>query len=611
MSLGDLDTYVEQADEMGHKQTKPMPDVDTELLVTSRFSAHHMEMIHYPNLFPCELLHKSLVQLLAFSSNPGETSISRAFRRVMKQVTPQVFQPGQDILMKGDESSGIYFIMEGTVAVVTENGENIIATLPAGQFFGEVSTLFKLPVTARVRAESLCECLVLDVENVRQLLPDSRRAVDIINWFVAKKYIPTSTHLDSGRIYRRTLLFSLQELPLFEGWSEASLKYLILSLSSDSVILYPRASFITCVGDPSNILHILLRGGKSRSTSFITCVGDPTNILLRRRRGKSRSTSILSGGGMSRSISFITCVGDPPNILHNLLRGGKSRSTSFITCVGDPCNILLKERAVISGKSGVRVETTAEKFPIVIGEAGLFVKKASVLNVMTVTQCQVVSISLQHLTECLEQDSTDTRALWDRRTELWESFVQHRENLTNVHQDTVQYEVTFQFLSNSSLFRNSTLALLQHLVLESQVLGLADGEMAYTQHDSKQRTILLMLEGRLEVTEPAAPQSQTAGYLTPAAGSSHRTGAASPAGASSPTGGSSSQRAGSSSQRAGSSLLPVGVNRTVTQGQIIAKVPGVSAIVTYKSVGKSSVIKFPTPTLKQALMKFAALKGKS
>ncbi|XP_067676557.1 uncharacterized protein [Haliotis asinina] len=503
---------------MGQKQTKPMPDVDTELLVTSRFSAHHME-----------LLHKSLVQLLVFSSNPGETSISRAFRRVMMQVTPQVFQPGQDILMKGDDSSGIYFIMEGTVAVVTEDGEDIIATLPAGEFFGEVSTLYKLPVTARVRSDSLCECLVLDVESVRQLLPDSRRAVDIINWFVAKKYIPTSTHLDSGRIYRRTLLLSLQEVPLFEGWPEASLKYLILSLSSDSIILYPRASFITCVGDPFNVLHILLRG-----------------------------------------------------------------------------------RAVISGKSGVRVETTAEKYPIVIGEAGLFVKKTSVLNVMTVTQCQVVSISLQHLTECLEQDSTDTRALWDRRTALWESFVQHQENLTDLHQDAMQYEVIFQFLSNSSLFKNSTLALLQHLVLESQVLSLADREMAYTQHDSKQRTVLLVLEGKLEVTEPAPPQSQTAGSATAAVGSSHGTASSSQTdGSSSPRTGSSSQRAGPSSQRAGSSSLPEGVNRTVTQGQIIAKVPAVSATVTYRSVGKSSVIKFPTPAIKQALMKFAALKGKS
>ncbi|XP_048240631.1 uncharacterized protein LOC124127371 [Haliotis rufescens] len=540
---------------MGHKPTKPMPDKnpDGQLFISPKYSAHHME-----------LLHKSLAQLLVFSSTPRETAIGRAFRRVIKQVIPQMFQVGEDILMKGDECSGIYFIMEGTVAVVTEDGMDIIATLTSGQFFGEVSTLYKLPVTARVRAESLCECLVLEEDHVRELLPNSSKVVDIINWFVAKKYIPTSSHVDSARIYRRTLLVSLQELPLFEGWSEVSLKNLVLSVSDDSVVLYPQSSFITCVGDPPNILHILLRG-----------------------------------------------------------------------------------RAVISGKSGVCVETTAEKYPIVIGETGLFVKKASMLNVMTVTQCQVVSVSLEHLTACLEQGATGCREFWERRTKLWENFVHHRENLTDIHQDVLQYEVTFQFLSNSSLFKNTTLPLLQHLVMESHVLGVTDGVMAYSQHDSKQRTILLVLEGRLEVTELAASPLQTAGSPSQTAGSPSQTAgspsqtAGSPsqtAGAPSQTAGSPSQTAGSpsqtagattlvagssqrtgspspttgsSSQRAGSSSPPVGVKRTVTQGQIIAKVPGVSTMVTYKSVGKSSVIKFSTPVLKQALMKFAATKGKS
>ena len=69
------------------------------------------------------------------------------------------FAAGQTIVKQGDSGVGFYLILAGR-AHVTKGGRPV-ATLGAGQFFGEMALLDDQPRTADVVAEGAVKCLVL------------------------------------------------------------------------------------------------------------------------------------------------------------------------------------------------------------------------------------------------------------------------------------------------------------------------------------------------------------------------------------------------------------------------------------------------------------------
>ncbi|HEX9377325.1 MAG TPA: cyclic nucleotide-binding domain-containing protein [Actinomycetota bacterium] len=69
------------------------------------------------------------------------------------------FTQGQRVLRQGFTGSGIYFIVDGEVAVEIDGSER--ARLGRGDYFGEVSMLLGEPPTADVVAAGPLRCLVL------------------------------------------------------------------------------------------------------------------------------------------------------------------------------------------------------------------------------------------------------------------------------------------------------------------------------------------------------------------------------------------------------------------------------------------------------------------
>jgi len=70
-------------------------------------------------------------------------------------LAPLIFEPGQDIVRKGDVGSSLFVIQEGEVEVVDpDQSSEPLAVLGKGQHFGEIAVFERCPRTATVRART-------------------------------------------------------------------------------------------------------------------------------------------------------------------------------------------------------------------------------------------------------------------------------------------------------------------------------------------------------------------------------------------------------------------------------------------------------------------------
>jgi CRP/FNR family cyclic AMP-dependent transcriptional regulator len=78
------------------------------------------------------------------------------------------FEARDRIVKKGDKGTGFYLILDGSVEV--KSGNNTLAKLGTGQFFGEMSLLDSEPRSADVVASEPTRCLVLNEQELNQIL---------------------------------------------------------------------------------------------------------------------------------------------------------------------------------------------------------------------------------------------------------------------------------------------------------------------------------------------------------------------------------------------------------------------------------------------------------
>ncbi|XP_075264164.1 potassium/sodium hyperpolarization-activated cyclic nucleotide-gated channel 1-like [Convolutriloba macropyga] len=88
---------------------------------------------------------------------------------VVSKLKFEVFQPGDLILCEGSFGTKMYFIQQGTVDVVSADGD-AVAQLTDGAYFGEICLLTKCRRTASIRAESYCNVYSLEVEDFNEVV---------------------------------------------------------------------------------------------------------------------------------------------------------------------------------------------------------------------------------------------------------------------------------------------------------------------------------------------------------------------------------------------------------------------------------------------------------
>jgi CRP-like cAMP-binding protein len=93
---------------------------------------------------------------------------------------PLLLLPNEHIVRKGDPGEEMFFIQQGVVEVVSEDGRVVFASMRDGEFFGEISLVFSCPRTASIRTATHCDMFVLsktDLDQVLKSFPEIREQV--------------------------------------------------------------------------------------------------------------------------------------------------------------------------------------------------------------------------------------------------------------------------------------------------------------------------------------------------------------------------------------------------------------------------------------------------
>ena len=109
-----------------------------------------------------------------------ESCTDLELRRLIEYGYRQLFPTGQIVCQENDPGDSFYIILSGSVEVFSQRTEKYIATLHAGEFFGEMSLLLGTPRSATVRTLEDSILFVVSHNDLQQLLVDHQELADEI-----------------------------------------------------------------------------------------------------------------------------------------------------------------------------------------------------------------------------------------------------------------------------------------------------------------------------------------------------------------------------------------------------------------------------------------------
>lgn len=132
------------------------------------------------------------------------------------------FEPGDTILTEGEDGRTAYLLVSGSVEVLVGRGAKAksVATLKAGEVFGEMSLLEPGPRSATVRALTRTQCTVTSYDDfIASIQDDPEKAVVFMRTLVSRirRTNALLAELDPRKRGIRELLADMQKSVTLEG----------------------------------------------------------------------------------------------------------------------------------------------------------------------------------------------------------------------------------------------------------------------------------------------------------------------------------------------------------------------------------------------------------
>jgi small-conductance mechanosensitive channel len=113
---------------------------------------------------------------------------AKAMDDLVQQAESRTYLPGEAVVHQGDQSSEMFFILEGHADVrIGEGADSVLATLNPLQFFGEMSLLTGERRSATIVAQTQLEVLVLTKEALVQPLKQNPVLIERMSEVLAKR----------------------------------------------------------------------------------------------------------------------------------------------------------------------------------------------------------------------------------------------------------------------------------------------------------------------------------------------------------------------------------------------------------------------------------------
>jgi small-conductance mechanosensitive channel/CRP-like cAMP-binding protein len=110
-------------------------------------------------------------------------------RRLASRVRVQAYGRGETIIRQGDQGDSLFVVLRGRVEVLVASGEQkeVVDTLGAGSFFGEMSLLTGAPRSATVRALEDVEVAPVTVEAFRKIVAENSAVLEAVTGIVSRR----------------------------------------------------------------------------------------------------------------------------------------------------------------------------------------------------------------------------------------------------------------------------------------------------------------------------------------------------------------------------------------------------------------------------------------
>ncbi len=125
----------------------------------------HVVLEKLPSSLKTEIsmfLNRGIIQKVPFFQNTSENFI----REIACELRPVVFTPGDYVMRKGEVGDVMYFISNGSVDIVSDDGIQRFKKLYEGDFFGEMALILSTARTATIRSCGYCDLYMLSKKSL-------------------------------------------------------------------------------------------------------------------------------------------------------------------------------------------------------------------------------------------------------------------------------------------------------------------------------------------------------------------------------------------------------------------------------------------------------------